>query len=434
MRRAAVVLGLALLALAPAAAHAEEPIRVFGSSGDGEGQFLHPRGIAIDADGYVYVADSEADRVTKLTPDGRVVRIIGSPDEEDDGEELRDDELSSPMGVAVAPDGSIVVAEAAGHTRVSRWGPDGSYRGSFSTFGVDPGQLASPQGLAVAADGTVYVADTGGDRVSAFAADGTFLGVVGAGPSGPGEPGLASPGGVAVDADATVWVTDGTFDELKHYAADGTFLGALPIDGDPGFEDGATGVAIGPGHVFHVASPPSDLVRRWSDTGVQLPPVGNGEGEEPGETSRPEYVAFDCRGRLYLSDGGNDRIQVFGDASAPACGMPDDGLHVTLGGAPTQRFRQRFAVVVRPECPGSTCTVTLGGRVAIQGRRAVLLRSRAVRVGEPGRDLMVEARPGATQRIVAALQAGRRVTATIDAAAVDASGGVATASIIVRLR
>ena len=43
MRRAVVALGLALLALAPAAAYTDQPIRVFGSSGDGEGQFLHPR-------------------------------------------------------------------------------------------------------------------------------------------------------------------------------------------------------------------------------------------------------------------------------------------------------------------------------------------------------------------------------------------------------
>ncbi len=317
---------------------------------------------------------------------------------------------------------------------ISRWGADGSYRGAFSAFGVDPGQLASPQGVAVAPDGTVYVADTANDRVSAFAADGTFLRTVGAGPSGAGQPGLSSPGGVAVDADASVWVTDGTFDELKHYAADGTFLGALAIDGDPGFQDGATGVAIGPGHVFHVAHPPSDLVRRWSDAGAQLAPVGNGEGDAAGETSRPEYVAFDCRGRLYVSDGGNDRVQVFGDAAAPPCGTPDDVLRVTLGGAPTQRFRQRFAVVVRPECPGRTCTVTLGGTVRIQGRAPIALRVRSARLGQRGRELMVEAGVHGAPRIVAALQAGRRVTATIDVRAVDTAGSVATARIVVRLR
>ena len=236
----------------------------------------------MDANGYVYVADSDAHRVTKFAPDGKVARIIGNPEEDADFEELRDDELSSPMGVAVAPDGTVVVAEATGHTRISRWAADGSYRGAFSTFGVDPGELASPQGLAVGPDGAVYVADTGNDRVSAFAADGTFLRLIGTGASGAGQPGLSSPGGVAVDADGTLWVTDGTFDELKHYAADGTFLGALPIDGDPGFQDGATGVAIGPGHVFHVAHPPSDLVRRWSDAGAPLGAVGNGEGEAAG--------------------------------------------------------------------------------------------------------------------------------------------------------
>ena len=114
--------------------------------------------------------------------------------------------------------------------------------------------------------------------------------------------------------------------------------------------------------------------------------------------------------------------------------MLDDGLHVTLSGAPTQRFRQRFAVVVRPECPGRTCTVTLGGRVVIQGRAAVALRSRAVRLRQRGRELMVEAGVRGAPRIVAALQAGRRVTATVDVRAVDSAGTVATASLMVRLR
>ena len=105
---------------------------MFGASGDEEGQFQRPRGIAVDANGYVYVADSDAHRVTKFAPDGKVARIIGNPEEDADFEELRDDELSSPMGVAVAPDGTVVVAEATGHTRISRWAADGSYRGAFS--------------------------------------------------------------------------------------------------------------------------------------------------------------------------------------------------------------------------------------------------------------------------------------------------------------
>ena len=121
MRRGALAGALAVLALAPAAAQAEDPIRVFGSSGDEEGQFQRPRGIAVDANGYVYVADSDAHRVTKFAPDGKVARIIGNPEGDADFEELRDDELSSPIGVAVATDGTVVVADPRPTARPVHW-------------------------------------------------------------------------------------------------------------------------------------------------------------------------------------------------------------------------------------------------------------------------------------------------------------------------
>ena len=346
---------------APAAAQAEDPIRVFGASGDGEGQFQRPRGIAVDANGYVYVADSEAapaDEVRARRQGRARHRQPGG------GRRLRGAARRRarprPWASPSRRTARIVVAEATGHTRISAGPPTAATAARSPTFGVDPGQLASPQGIAVAPDGTVYVADTGNDRVSAFAADGTFLRLIGDGrvrrrPAGPAPARAASPSTPTARSGSPT--APGTSSSTTPPTARSS--ARCRSTATPASRTAPTGVAIGPGHVFHVAHPPSDLVRRWSDAGVAAgAPVGNGEGEAAGETSRPEYVAFDCRGRLYVSDGGNDRVQVFGDAAAPAVRHAGRRASRDRSAARRpQRFRQRFAVVVRPECPGRTCTV-----------------------------------------------------------------------------
>jgi DNA-binding beta-propeller fold protein YncE len=108
------------------------------------------------------VADHGTSRVAEFTRTGRLVTSFGSHGP---------GPLRHPDGVAVAPDGKIVVSDT-GHDRIVTFSPDGTERAAFGTSGSGPGQLDRPQDLAIAPGGEVYVADQGNNRIEKFSASG----------------------------------------------------------------------------------------------------------------------------------------------------------------------------------------------------------------------------------------------------------------------
>jgi DNA-binding beta-propeller fold protein YncE len=90
----------------------------WGEQGAGSGQLDLPWGIAVDADGDVYVADWRNDRVQKFDPDGRPLAIFGSSGS-------GDGQLRRPSGVGVDSVGTVWVSDY-GNDRVQVFAPDGS--------------------------------------------------------------------------------------------------------------------------------------------------------------------------------------------------------------------------------------------------------------------------------------------------------------------
>ena len=132
MRRAATLTGLVLgvLLLTPALGAAAEFLGKWGTSGTGDGQFQTVGGIATDRNGHVYAADSRG-RVEKFTAAGGFVRSIGAPPSLED----KIDEIQSPAGVAVGPNGNLYVVEASNRARVSVWSRTGRFLTSFADRG-----------------------------------------------------------------------------------------------------------------------------------------------------------------------------------------------------------------------------------------------------------------------------------------------------------
>src|SRR5262249_37474022 len=106
-----------------------------GSSGDGgpatQAQLLLPWSIAVAPDGSLYIADMFNNRIRRVGPDGIITTVAGSGDYgsgdygfSGDGGPATQAQLGLPTGVAVAPDGSLYIADMF-NNRIRRVGPDG---------------------------------------------------------------------------------------------------------------------------------------------------------------------------------------------------------------------------------------------------------------------------------------------------------------------
>ena len=154
----------------------------------GEGELSLPHDAAFDRAGRLLVADTGNDRIAVYEVDGARARPAG---------ELQG--LVGPEGVAVAPDGRVIVSNTRGATlSVFR---DGRLERSVGAAGARDGEFSSPHDVAVAADGTVYVVDSGNNRLQVFDAELRHRASIGA------ALGLSGPKYLGLDGDR-IWLAD----------------------------------------------------------------------------------------------------------------------------------------------------------------------------------------------------------------------------------
>jgi DNA-binding beta-propeller fold protein YncE len=143
-----------------------------GSAGVEPGQFNVASDIAIDGAGAVYVADTWNHRIQKFAPDltpaggwGVATNDLMNP---------APGAMWGPRGIAIDKDGNILVADTGTH-RIRRHAADGAHLGDFGRRGKEPGEFEEPTGIAVGPDGAVYVADAGNARIQKFDAAFQFV-------------------------------------------------------------------------------------------------------------------------------------------------------------------------------------------------------------------------------------------------------------------
>jgi sugar lactone lactonase YvrE len=261
-------------------------VRAIGSQGPGEGQFYEPRGVAIDADGSIYVADTWNARIVKLSPDGAFVKAWGSG-AEDLGEGRRATMTQGttqgnaanplgffgPRGIALDGKGNVYIADT-GNKRIVVTDTEGNFKYQWGTAGADVGAFNEPTAVGVDAQGRVYVADTWNGRVQVFQPDAS--GQVGAVPTATWQvdawrPNTYDDPSLAVSADGAVYVSTPTLNSVLLANARGDV--GLRWGGagtDMASLNAPTGIAAGPDGAVYVVDRAGGRVLRYTLPQIQL--------------------------------------------------------------------------------------------------------------------------------------------------------------------
>ena len=184
-----------------------------------------PLGLVLDRAGNIYFSDANNHRIRKIDVNGTVTTIAGTGAAAFGGDNVPASgaTLSGPQGLAMDAAGTLYLADTS-NQRIRKILPNGiittvagTGTNGFNGNGIPAtsANLSNPIGVAVDAMGQVYIAEQGGHRVRKVLLDGTIVAVAGngtSGLSGDGGPALlaqvASPRGVAVDAIGNLYIAD----------------------------------------------------------------------------------------------------------------------------------------------------------------------------------------------------------------------------------
>ena len=182
-------------------------------------RFNAPHGLAFDAQGTLFVMDTNNARIRTLSPSGVASTFAGTGAPGFlDGPADKALFGADTQGIAFGPDGALYVADTS-NGRVRK-----VTGGVVSTLASG---LAGPSGVAVSADGTVYVSETTGNKIDRISPTGVVTTLAGSGTSGDVDgigPGarMNTPWGVAVDEANTVYFADFANGKVRTIATDGT--------------------------------------------------------------------------------------------------------------------------------------------------------------------------------------------------------------------
>ncbi len=293
-----------------------------GFSGDDgsavSAQLNHPRGVAVDSAGNIYIADSDNHRVRKVTPDGKISTFAGtdSAGSDGDGGPAAEAQLNLPIGLAVDNAGDLYIADNMNHRvrkvtvadgKINAFAGDGTPGNKGDDDPAVAAQLKQPVGVAVDGRGEVYISEFGNHRVRKVTIEGKIRAVAGTGTAGFGGDGgpaisaqLHYPMGVVVDSTGTLYIADRDNHRVRKVA------------------DGKISTIAG------------------TDTAGS---DGDGGPAADAELNHPAGLAVDCVEALYIADFDNNRVR---KVAAPwMAGLPASGTVVSWANV---RSRLRMGV------------------------------------------------------------------------------------------
>ncbi len=229
-------------------------LRSFGVKGSGRGQFLYPRGVAVDCEENILTADNGNHCIQKFTAQGEFLTAVGT-------QGSAPLQFLHPCGITFNTSISKVYVVDSGNSRIQILNSDLSYFGTFGKRGNGKGQFNHPQHIACDSTGNVYVADCSNHRIQVFTAEEKFLRMFER--RGEGRQELWCPYGIAIDTTGRVYVSDWWNHSVSVITLEGQLLSSF-----------------------------------------------GREGDGPRQFARPLGVAVDSSGVVYVCDNGNSRVQL----------------------------------------------------------------------------------------------------------------------------
>lgn len=332
-----------------------------GSSGDGgaatAAQLSQPEHVAVDAAGNLYIADSGNYRIRKVDAATGIISTVagtGAQGSSGDGGAATSAKLSQPKGVALDAAGNIYIADTANNkirkvtvstgvidTVAGTGSPGSSGDGGAATSA----KLKQPEGVAVDAAGNIYIADTSNHTIRKVdASTGNIDTIAGTGqPGGTGDGGAATsakmwfPVGVAVDAAGNVYIADSNNHKIRKVDASTGIISAVAGTGSPGSSgDGGAataakikrseGVTVDDAGNLYIADTGNHKIRKVdASTGIISTLAGTGSSGDTGDgglatwarLDSPQSAIVNAAGILHIADGGNHKIRKIVLGGAP---------------------------------------------------------------------------------------------------------------------
>jgi Ca2+-binding RTX toxin-like protein len=305
----AAVLALSATLVSPA--FGEEPPTYetsIGSSGSEDGQFSHPAGLALDAEGNLWVADQGNNRVQEFDEAGEYVSQFGSPGSENG-------QFSAPKGIAIDAEGDIWVADS-GNSRLEQFNEKGEFIKAVGSGGSGNGQFSGPEAIAIDAKGDIWVADTYNYRIQKLDDEGEFIEVV-----NPESLGAIEPTGIGVGSGGKVWVTDWAHNRVVALSEAGAFVKQFGSSGSGnGQFSHPDGIAVDSKGNVWVGDEGNGRVQKFNEKGEYLDQFGSGgSGEGEFSFSYPFGIVADSGAHLWIADANNNRVQKWSTSPIPLC-------------------------------------------------------------------------------------------------------------------
>ena len=365
-----------------------------GGSTDGTGstaRFQNPRGIAVDAVGNVFVADTGSNTIRKISSSGLVSTFAGSAGRAGSANGTgAAASFFGPQGLTADASGTIFITEN-NHTirRITSGAVVTTLAGLPAVNGTTDGigsaaRFNVPSGVALDSAGNLYVADSSNHTIRKISASGTVTTLAGS----PDLPGTADgtgagarfnlPSGVAIDAAGNLYVADFANHTIRKITGAGVVSTLAGTPGTSGASNGAglaarfsypSGIAVDASGRIFVADQSNHTIRAVTAAGVVTTVAGGtgitGSTNGTGSATRfyyPTDVAVDRAGNLYVAESFSQTIR-----------------KGTLEGAPPETEVSHISnLAIRSRAGAGDDTLIIGfgiGGTGTSGTKPILLRA-----------------------------------------------------------